>query len=65
MRIANAPAAPLSPSRKIQLSGDKKFRSRADFFNATAHGAEKSKGGPCGKNTKQLPNQKNFQPSKT
>ena len=43
----------------------KNFQSRADFFNAMALGAEKKRRGPCGKNTKQLPNQKIFQPSKT
>jgi hypothetical protein len=44
MRIANAPAPPLSPHEKIR-SGDKKIQSRADFFNAMAHGAKKKRRG--------------------
>jgi hypothetical protein len=58
-------APPLDAPRKIQRRRDKKFRFRADFFNAMALGAEKKRWGHCGKNSKQLPNQKNFQPSKT
>jgi hypothetical protein len=58
-------APPLGPPRKIQRSRDKKFQSRTDFFDAMDLGAEKKRGGPCGKNTKQLPRQKFFSPQKT
>jgi hypothetical protein len=45
MRIANAPAPPLSPPRKNPQRRQKNFQSRADFFNAMALRAEKKRRG--------------------
>lgn len=58
-------AAARPPHEKLSAADTKKFQSRTDFFDAMDLGVEKKREGHCGKNTKQLSNQKIFHPSKT
>jgi hypothetical protein len=48
------------PPTKKSAAETKKFQSRADFFNAMAHGAEKSEGGTLRKNYQATTKPENF-----
>jgi hypothetical protein len=52
--------APLLSAIPRKSPGERKINPERIFIDAMDLGVEKNEDGPCGKNTKQLPNQKKF-----